>query len=295
MTIKERYSPKIPFIPYLKVPLNNFDNISEGFIYSKAERSIHRQFFHKGIDYACKYGEPVYACADGYAIAGYHRFTLRDKNGFLLLYKNSPIANGLGFFVQIFHPENICGVKGGRITQYGHLSKIVDDITIKKLPPMHKDIIKSIMKHANFRGLLDQKVFQAKISQTKRLIKRFPWVEKFYGFNFNDDLESYLYTLDELKLLVKHHSPWVTYVHQGDLIGYVGTSAIFYGKCPYDEENNSPDISPFENVWDEVHLHFEEATRDSKTRIKVLQRDPYDIYKSARWYNNIYIKKSLFL
>ena len=295
MTIKERYSPKIPFIPYLKIPLNSFDNISEGFIYTKAERSIHRQFFHKGIDYACKYGTPVYASADGYAVAGYHRFTLRDKNGFLLLYKNSPIANGLGFFVQIFHPESVCGIKGGRITQYGHLSKIVGDIKIKKLPPMHKDIIRSIMKHTNSGDILDQKVFQAKISQTKKLIKRFPWVEKFYGFKFNDDLESYLYTLDELKSLVKQHSPWVSYVHEGDLIGYVGSSAIFYGNCPYDEESSNPNIKPFENVWDEIHLHFEEATRDCKTRVKVLQRDPYDIYKSARWYKKESIQRSLFL
>ena len=274
MTIKERYAPKIPFIPYLNKPLKSFNYISEGYIYTKAERSIHRQFFHKGVDYACKYGTPVYASADGYAVASYHRFTLRDKNGFLLLYKNLPVANGLVFFVQIFHPQEVCGIKGGRITQYGHLSRIADGIKVKKLLSFRKDIVASILKHAKNRRNINKDDFDKKVRKTLRIIEGFPWVEKFYGFNFENDIESYLYTLDELKKLIKQNSPWVTYVKQGELIGYVGTSAIFYGNCPYDEENDSPDIKPFENVWDEVHLHFEEAMRDPETRMKLLQRDP---------------------
>ena len=81
-TIKQRYKPKIPFIPYLHMPLAHYLSITEGFIYSQAERQAHHVFFHKAIDYASDYGTPVYAAAEGYAVAGYHRFTLRDKDGF---------------------------------------------------------------------------------------------------------------------------------------------------------------------------------------------------------------------
>jgi len=201
------------------------------------------------------------------------------------------MANGFGYFVQIFHPEKICGVKGGRITQYGHLSKFADDIKPLILPPIHKDLVKSFLRHNNrkLKHKLIGKALESKITKLKNIIKNYPWVEKFYGFNWEENkMESYLLTLDELETKYKAKDPFVTYVKQGDIIGYVGTSAIFYGDQSYSEnQTTNINIQPFDNVWDEVHLHFEEAARNPKTRFKHSQRDPYDIYLSAKHYQNI--------
>jgi murein DD-endopeptidase MepM/ murein hydrolase activator NlpD len=101
-TVKQRYAPPLENIPYLTLPLKSDFKISEGYIYSEEERSIHKRYFHKGIDYACPYGTPVYASADGYAVAGYHRFTEINKDKTLKLYQGLPMGNGFGYFIQIY-------------------------------------------------------------------------------------------------------------------------------------------------------------------------------------------------
>ena len=100
-----------------------------------------------------------------------------------------------------------------------------------------------------------------------------------------NEKESYLYTLKECEKLHKQKSPFVTWVEQGDLIGYTGSSGLIWGELKYSEEKLNI-IKPFE-TWDEVHLHYEEAARDEKTFLKKEQRDPYSIYKSAKHYKKI--------
>ena len=129
------------------------------------------------------------------------------------------------------------------------------------------------------------------------MISNYPWISKLYGFSFTSDIktqESYIWNLDILKKLHKEKSPYVSWVEQGQEIGRVGTSAVFYGNPQYNENISTPSIPEFRTTWDETHLHFEEATRDPKTGTKVQNRDPYDIYKSERWYTARHIKRSLF-
>ena len=106
-SLKERFSPDIPFVPYLSYPVKQPINITECFIYSNEERSVHGNYFHKGIDFAGSFGTPIYASASGYAVAGYHRFTLLNPDFSLRTFEDKPMGNGLGYFVQIYHPEEI--------------------------------------------------------------------------------------------------------------------------------------------------------------------------------------------
>ncbi len=299
MSIKQRYKPKIPNVPYLKLPLHGHCNISEGYIYSQNEREIHGQYFHKAIDYSTNWGEPVYASASGYAVASYHRYTIQNWDKTIKLLKNKPLGNGLGLFVQIFHPENICGVKNGRITQYGHLSRISNAIRMKKTEPEKIDVVQRIVKKNQRlkKNKKRKKEINSLITFHKKLIKEYPWIGYKYGYNFSEDLnkkESYLYTLSECERLYKQKNDYVTWVKQGDLIGYTGSSALIFGQLEYSEKKVEK-IEPFE-IWDEIHLHFEEASRDKETLLKKQQRDPYNIYKSVKHYKNLQsFNKILFL
>lgn len=299
MSIKEKYKPSIPNKPYLKPPLLNNFEISEGYIYSQNERNIHGQYFHKAIDYSINWGEPVYASASGYAVASYHRYTLQNKDKTIKLFKNKPLGNGLGLFVQIYHPEKICGVKNGRISQYGHLSKINIGIRLKTTKPEKVDIFERIIEKNNRlrENKKSKKEIEKIIEFHKKLAKKYPWINYKYGYNFSkkvEEKESYLYTLKECVHLFKQKNKYVTWVNQGDLIGYTGTSGLIWGELKYSEKRLDY-IEPFE-TWDEVHLHFEEATRDKETLFKKEQRDPYDVYKSAKHYKKFdSVRKSLFI
>ena len=118
-----------------------------------------------------------------------------------------------------------------------------------------------------------------------------------YGYSFSENIkekESYLYTLAECEKLYKQKKSFVTWVEQGDLIGYTGTSGLIWGELKYSEEKLDH-IEPFK-TWDEVHLHFEEVGRDEKTFLKKEHRDPYGIYKSAKHYKKAdSLKKTLFI
>lgn len=297
---RERYAPDIPFVPYLTHPLGRLSAITEGYIYTEGARAIHGNFFHKGIDFAIPWGSPVYASADGYAVAGYHRFAIRNSDGSICTYKKKPLANGFGLFVQIFHPPTISKVTGGRITQYGHLSELADVIPYKPSQPIKIDILSQITKinEEKRENQLPENTLKKILRSSKHLIERYPWIENVYGFSFSDDFltsESYTWTLLELKDLVAHGSPWVTWVRQGQEIGKTGSSAVFLGQVPYDEDTLSQPITKYADTWGEEHLHYEEAARDPKMRKKKDQRDPFDIYKSKRWYTPQNIKRSLFV
>lgn len=301
MTTKERHSPNIPFKPYLIFPIKEHSRLTEGYIYSRAERSIHGNFWHKGIDIEAPYGAPVYAAASGFAVAGYHRYVLRNRDKTLRLYKGKPMGNGLGYFVQIFHPEEISNIQGGRITQYGHLSKISDEIAVKVTQPTRINHVYKVLN--KFRTSRDPKKsaykLEKSLQETERLIKKYPWVEKQYGYSFSESLEekeSYLYTREELKSLYKEGSPFVKWVNQGDYIGNVGISAVFYGDPNYNEgEIIEAGIPQPRNSWDEVHLHFEECIRNPSTGLKYENRDPFDIYRSIPAYNPDALMTSLFV
>jgi hypothetical protein len=288
-TIKQRYAPDINNYKYLIHPLKESPKITEGYLYTKEERNIHGFYFHKGIDYVASYKTPVYACASGYAVAGYHRFTVLNEDNTPRLYKNKPFSTGLGYFVQIYHPYKICKVKGGRITQYGHLSKFADGIYAKKQTPLKINFREEIIRKNNTRRSKRKSYENLKetIKNTRKLIWKYPWITKLYGFSFSDDItkkESYLYTPKELKRLHKEGNKYIKWVNQGDIIGYTGTSGLIYGRLRYSENRSRPNVRKF-STWDESHLHFEEAGRDIKTGKKILNRDPYDIYLSREHYN----------
>jgi hypothetical protein len=290
-TVKERHAPHVPHIPYLTLPLKNGFSISEGYIYSKYETSVHGRYFHYGIDYACPYGTPVYASASGYAVAGYNRFTELNEDGTFKLYKGLPMGNGLGYFIQIYHPYNICKVKGGRITQYGHLSKFAKGFRIKTLRPLIIDFEEKIRRRNAKRKVYrkSEKELEKAILETKDIVKQYPWTKKKYGLNFKkhpEKKEIYMYTLRDIKKLYKKGSRYVKWVEQGDLIGYAGTSGIVWGDLQFRENCRRPNVKEF-NIWDECHLHFEEATRNIKTGMKQEQRDPYGVYLSKEHYRNI--------
>jgi hypothetical protein len=290
-TIKKRYAPDIKHYKYLTHPLKKNVKITEGFLYTEDERNIHGFYFHKGVDYATSWKTPVYAAASGYAVASYHRFTLLNENNTPKLLDGKPLSSGLGYFVQIYHPYKICRVKGGRITQYGHLAKFAKGIRAKTHRPLKVDYKKAIVRKNSERRKYrkSEEALKEDIKKTRKLIWRYPWIKRLYGYSFSDDInkkESYLYTPKELRELHEQGSKYVKWVKQGELIGYTGTSGLIHGRLKYWENRKRPSIRKY-RTWDETHLHFEEATRDWDTGEKILHRDPYGIYLSKEHYQNL--------
>lgn len=298
MTTKERLAPKIKSQKYLKHPVRGQYQISEGYIYNKNERDLHHNYYHKGIDYSQKFGSPVYAAASGYAVASYHRFPVLNKDYTFSLYKGKPIGNGLGYFIQIFHQEKVCGIKGGRVTQYGHLSSVADIINIKQTKPLEFNHAERLNKvnEAKKKNRKNTKEMQSIINETQEIVRKYPWTKTYYGYNFSENLnekESYLYTPSEIVGLHNAGNRYVTYVEQGQIIGFIGNSALIFGQPTYEE---SYEFQTKESeTWDETHLHFEEATRSVEKGNKRLQRDPYGIYMSSKHYIQPFPKSALFL
>ncbi|HSH31871.1 MAG TPA: M23 family metallopeptidase [Candidatus Saccharimonadales bacterium] len=96
--------------------------MTEGWVYSAEESSIHGMTQHQAVDFGLPVGTPVLAAASGWAVASYHGVFLYDKGTGASqrkrLYKSEPLTAGLGLFVQIYHPE------ANTFCQYGHLSKV---------------------------------------------------------------------------------------------------------------------------------------------------------------------------
>jgi len=88
----------------------------------RKKTKIHGFKIHTGIDFKTKRNEHFYASAEGWTTSSYHSFQVRNKDKSLKKYKNKSINNGMGFFVQIYHPKN------KRYTQYEHLGKISNKI-----------------------------------------------------------------------------------------------------------------------------------------------------------------------
>lgn len=105
--------------------------ITEGWHYSDEEKAIHGFSGHGAVDFALSRGTPVLAAADGWAIASYSWRRLKREEGRPLLYRGKQIGFGLGYFVQIYHPQTKL------YTAYGHLQKITPGI--KFLAPRKRE------------------------------------------------------------------------------------------------------------------------------------------------------------
>ncbi|MDD2785336.1 MAG: M23 family metallopeptidase [Patescibacteria group bacterium] len=112
---------------YLALPVRGKYRITEGWLYSDQEKKIHGLDFHGGVDFAQPRNSPVFAAADGWAIASYSLNPFFDeKTGKLRRFRGKIVGMGLGNFVQIYHPQT------KRFTQYGHLEKISEKIPFAK-------------------------------------------------------------------------------------------------------------------------------------------------------------------
>jgi murein DD-endopeptidase MepM/ murein hydrolase activator NlpD len=114
---------------FLYLPLKRTDyQITEGWRYSEEEKNIHGVSGHGGIDFSVPRGTEVLSAADGWAIASYYWKSLKNQDGSQRTLKDKEIGMGLGYFVQIYHPqENL-------YTSYGHLDRVSEEI------PFHRPI-----------------------------------------------------------------------------------------------------------------------------------------------------------
>ncbi len=100
--------------------------ITEGSFYSLQEKRIHGYDVHAAIDYQVPYGTHVAAPCNGFAIASYHTFDVKNDDGSQRMYKGKPVGFGLGYFVQIYDP-NV-----DRYVQLGHLSDLSKNVQFSK-------------------------------------------------------------------------------------------------------------------------------------------------------------------
>lgn len=118
-------NPKLK--PFLTLPFKKQQyHITEGWRYSDQEKSIHGMNIHGGIDFELPRFAPVLAAADGWATSSYFWYELKNNDGTPRLYKDKPIANTFGLFVQIYHPEV------DYYTAYAHLEDIAPEIKFHK-------------------------------------------------------------------------------------------------------------------------------------------------------------------
>jgi len=301
MTFKERYNPKIPLKPYLIQPVDpSIYAITEGFIYSQQEHSIHGYYLHAGIDFDSPYGTPVRAAASGFAVASYHRFVSLNRDGSMHLYQGKPLGFGFGYMIQIYHPEEVSGIPGGRITQYGHLSFISPRIPLQLRMPKQVDYAKKVATYYEKHNTHARRSpVQSIITEQQHLMEQYPWTQTWYGFSGGqpEEKEAYLLTPTEITELSRQPNTFVTWVEQGEEIGKVGNSAIIWGDATQPEASTlvNQQVLPQLETWDEPHLHFEEAARDPNTGQKLSRRDPFFLYKSAKWYQKRFIEKTLFI
>lgn len=133
--------------PYLVLPFKRSDlealqkerknrilyAVEEGWRYSRAEEKIHGITNHRGSDFKVPYGTPIYAPCDGFAMASYHTYRLREgRNHALRYHQGKVIWFGLGYFVQLYAGEQ------NRFLQFAHLSDIAPSIPFTTPLPEEK-------------------------------------------------------------------------------------------------------------------------------------------------------------
>ncbi len=106
---------------FLTLPFKEGTNfqIAEGWLYSGEERKMHGRKVHYGIDFAANRGTPVYAAADGLAIASFDT----EEYG---KWQDKKLGFGYGRFVQVWNPDT----KSFMI--YAHLETIAPNIYYEK-------------------------------------------------------------------------------------------------------------------------------------------------------------------
>ena len=115
-----------PIVPaFLSIPLDTHTTplvVSQGWYYNDQEKNIHPDIStHFGVDFALPWDTPVYAPADGLAVASYHTNDILDVFG-------RTIGFGLGLFIQIWHEESQV------YSLYAHLSR-VNKMFVPYMPP----------------------------------------------------------------------------------------------------------------------------------------------------------------
>ncbi len=145
--------------PYLTLPFRQRSyRVTEGWFYSKYEYEIHLLWGHAAIDFELPRGADVLAAASGWAMSSYHRSNYTGEDGRPVKYKGKEIGIGLGYFVQMYHPET------GRYTLYGHLGSVDS-----KIP------------YSPARRLKDGRISPANIGRRPEEMSkhfRFVWVER---------------------------------------------------------------------------------------------------------------------
>lgn len=97
-------------------------DITEGWLYSAFERSVHGFSLHRSLDIAVPYGTPVYAPCEGYAISTFSDRWLRDLKGRIKTYQGREMRFGLGYHV-VIHNQRV-----NRDIVLAHLSNIAPEI-----------------------------------------------------------------------------------------------------------------------------------------------------------------------
>ena len=132
-TIRQKTNnTSIPVLPsgsegLLSLPFAKGTNvrIAEGWLYSAQEQQIHGRKVHYSIDFAAERGTPVYAAADGLAVASFDT----EEDG---KYQDKTIGFGYGRFVQVWNAET------GLFAIYAHLETIAPTISYEE--PTHTEL-----------------------------------------------------------------------------------------------------------------------------------------------------------
>ena len=118
-------SHAFPPEPFLCLPLPEGAKfaVTEGWLYSSYEKSVHGHALHGGVDFASERGTKIVAAADGWAVASF-------QAAYAGRYEGRRVGYGLGSFVQIWHPTQ------RTYTAYGHLESVsprIPALTAKRL------------------------------------------------------------------------------------------------------------------------------------------------------------------
>jgi len=118
-----------PFL-HLPFPASISPKIAAGWEYDDWEVAIHGMTSHGAIDFALPKGTPIYAAADGLAVATFGESLMLNNDNTPRLKNGKEVYYGSGLMIQIWHGK-------GRYTQYLHLDSI--DPSIPYYWPQEKE------------------------------------------------------------------------------------------------------------------------------------------------------------
>lgn len=104
------------------LPSDNPYEITEGWIYSEEERSIHGSINHGAIDFAAKKGTPLLTPVKrALAVSSYEKTWARNEDGSIRVYekdgRRGEVSIGFGFFVEL-------RLEDDQIIQLAHMSEV---------------------------------------------------------------------------------------------------------------------------------------------------------------------------